>query len=58
MKYALMTSDGGFEVREDNYPLVDGSIVLTDAQYSDLIEGTHIVQDGAIVINPNPKVFI
>jgi hypothetical protein len=53
-----MTSDGGFEVREDNYPLVDGSIVLTDAQYSDLIEGTHIVQDGAIVINPNPKVFI
>ena len=56
MKYALMTNDGGFEVREDNSLLSDNAIVLTDAQYLDLISGTHIVKDGVIVINPNPKV--
>lgn len=56
MKYALIRNDGVLEVREDNYPLANGAIVLTDAQFSDLIAGTHIVKDGAIVINPNPKV--
>jgi hypothetical protein len=58
MKYAIVREDGATEIREDSYPLQDGAIVLTDEQYDQLISGTHILQNGEIVVNPTPpKLF-
>ena len=58
MKYAIVREDNATEIREDNYPLQDGAIVLTDEQYDQLISGTHILQNGEIVVNPTPpKLF-
>ena len=54
MKYAIVRQDGVTEVREDSYPLQQGAIVLTDEQYNQLISGQYIVQNGQIVVNPNP----
>jgi len=58
MKYAIVREDNATEIREDSYPLQDGAIVLTDEQYDQLINGTHILQNGEIVVNPTPpKLF-
>ncbi len=58
MKYAIVREDNATEIREDGYPLQDGAIVLTDEQYDQLIIGTHILQNGEIVVNPEPpKLF-
>jgi hypothetical protein len=58
MKYAIVREDNATEIREDSYPLQDGAIVLTDEQYEQLISGTHILQNGEIVVNPTPpKLF-
>ena len=54
MKYALTREDGGFEIREDSYPLQDGAIQLSNAEYEQLLSGLYIVENGAIVVNPNP----
>jgi hypothetical protein len=54
MKYATLREDGATEIREDNYPLQQGAIVLTDEQYNQLISGQYILQNGQIVANPNP----
>jgi hypothetical protein len=54
MKYAIVRQDGVTEIREDNYPLQEGSIVLNDEQYNQLISGQYILENGQIVINPNP----
>jgi len=54
MKYAIVRQDGVTEIREDNHPLQEGAIVLTDEQYNQLISGQYIVQNGQIVVNPNP----
>lgn len=52
MKY-LITTQTGYEVRQDNNP-PPGAIVLTDAQYQGLREGTLLYSGGQIVTNPNP----
>ena len=58
MKYAIVREDNATEIREDNYPLQDGAIVLTDEQYDQLISNTHILQNGEIVANQTPpKLF-
>jgi hypothetical protein len=58
MKYAIVREDNATEIREDGYPLQDGAIVLTDMQYDQLINGTHTLQNGEIVVNPEPpKLF-
>ena len=54
MKYAVIRQDGVTEVRENNYALPDGAIVLNDEQYHQLTSGAYILQNGQIVINPNP----
>jgi hypothetical protein len=54
MKYAVIRQDGVTEIREDNYALPNGAIVLNDGQYYQLTSGTYILQDGQIVSNPNP----
>ena len=54
MKYALITKDGITEIREDSYPLQDGAIQLSNAEYEQLSSGLYIIQNGAIVVNPNP----
>jgi hypothetical protein len=43
------------EIREDSYPLQDGAIELTDEQYSQLIDESAIIENGQVVVNPNPK---
>ena len=55
MKYAIVRDDGATEIREDNYPLQDNAIVLSDEQHAQLIRGEYILQDGQIVANPNFK---
>ena len=54
MKYAIVRQDGVTEIREDNYSLQEGAIQLTDAQYDQLISGQYILQNGQIVVNPEP----
>ena len=54
MKYAIVRQDGVTEIREDLHPLQEGAIVLTNEQYDQLISGQYIVQNGQIVVNPNP----
>jgi hypothetical protein len=54
MKYAVLRQDGATEVREDSHPLQEDAIVLTDADYHKLISGEYVLQDGQIVVNPNP----
>ena len=54
MKYAIVRTDGITEVREDSHPLQEGAIVLTDADYDQLISGQYVLQDGQIVANPTP----
>ena len=56
MKYATIRQDGVVELREDNHPLQEGSIVLNDEQYDKLINGTYIISNREVVINPNPPV--
>ena len=55
MKYAIVTKDGGMEIREDSYPLQENAIVLTDEQHAQLISGKYILQNGQVVVNPNSK---
>jgi len=57
MKYAIVREDNATEIREDGYPLQDGAIALTDEQYDQLINGTHILQSGKIVVNPKQHKF-
>ena len=58
MKYAIVRTDGVTEIREDSYPLQEGAIVLTDAQYDQLVNGLYILQNGEVVVNPeSPKLF-
>jgi len=54
MKYAIIRQDGVTEIREDSYPLQEGAIVLNNEQYDQLISGQYILQNGQIVVNPNP----
>ena len=54
MKYALTRQDGVTEIREDSHSLQEGAIELNDAQYDQLISGQYILQNGQIVVNPNP----
>jgi hypothetical protein len=54
MKYAIITSNEATEIREDSYPLKEGAIVLTNEQYDQLISGQYILQNGQVVVNPNP----
>lgn len=48
MKYIKPTQTG-FELREDNYPLQDGCIELTNEQWEGLINETLIFINGEIV---------
>ena len=54
MKYAIVRQDGVTEIREDQYPLQEGAIVLTDSEYNQLISGLYILQNGKVVVNPTP----
>jgi len=55
MKYATLRQDGVIEVREDSHPLPEGAFVLNNEQYDQLISGQYILQNGQIVVNPNPS---
>ena len=57
MKYATLKTDGTVEICEDNYPLADGAIELTNEQYDRLRNNESILQDGQIIDNPNYKTF-
>jgi hypothetical protein len=57
MKYAIVRTDGVTEIREDSYPLPIGAIQLTDDQYFQLINNQYILQNGQIIVNPNPPVI-
>jgi hypothetical protein len=54
MIYAITREDGGFEIREDNYPLQTGAIELTNIEYDQLCSGQYILSNGQIIVNPNP----
>lgn len=54
MKYAIVRQDGVTEVREDSYELPQNAIKLNDEQYQQLCSGEYILQNGLIVVNPNP----
>ena len=54
MKYAIVRTDGVTEIREDSHLLQESAIVLTDAQYEQLISGQYIIENGKIVVNPEP----
>jgi hypothetical protein len=54
MKYATVRQDGVTEIREDSHPLPEGAFVLTNEQYDQLISGQYILQNGQVVVNPNP----
>jgi hypothetical protein len=53
MKYAIVRDDGATEIREDEYPLQDNAIVLSDEQHAQLMSGRYILQDNKIVANSN-----
>jgi hypothetical protein len=55
MKYAIVTSEGTIELREDDYALSDNAIKLTDEEYNQLISSKYILQDGKIIDNPNVR---
>jgi hypothetical protein len=53
MKYATISEAGVLELRENSSKeLPEGAIPLTNEQYIQLCEGSHIIVDGKIVINP------
>ena len=54
MRYAIVRQDGVTEIREDSYPLQQNAIVLTNEQYDQLVSCQYILQNGQIVVNPNP----
>ena len=54
MKYAIVRQDGITEIREDDYPLQDNAIVLTNEQFDQIRSGFFILQNGIIIDNPNP----
>lgn len=54
MKYATIRQDGVTEIREDSHPLPEGAFVLSNEQYDQLISGRYILQNGQVVVNPNP----
>ena len=54
MKYAIVRTDGVTEVREDSHPFQEGAMVLTDAEYDQLISGQYVLQNSQIVANPTP----
>lgn len=59
MKYATINKNGATEIRFDSLnELPIGAVELTDEQYFLLLNGTHILSNGIVVINPNPPVFI
>ena len=53
MKYAIVRDDGATEIREDEHPLQDNAIVLSDEQHAQLMSGRYILQDNKIVANSN-----
>jgi hypothetical protein len=54
MIYAVVNSNGATEVREDNHSLPEGAVELNDTQYEQLSSGQYILQNGQIVVNPEP----
>lgn len=52
MKYVIVQSNGSVEVREDSYELPVNAFALTDDEYSQLLNESHIFVDGSIVPNP------
>jgi len=54
MKYAIVRTDGVTEIHEDSYTLPNGAIQLTDEQHEQLCSNMYILENGQIVINPNP----
>ena len=56
MKYAIIREDGITELREDVHEKSDSIIELTDEQYNQLLNSTHIISNGDIVVNPNPPI--
>jgi len=54
MKYAIARTDGVTEIREDHHPLQEGAVILNDAEYDQLTSGAYILENGQIVVNPNP----
>jgi hypothetical protein len=55
MKYLLIRSDGVVEIRQDDYPLPNEAIQLNDDQYSQLLSGDFIWENGQIIANLNIK---
>ena len=52
MKYVLVNFFGITEIRDDSYELPTNAIELTDTQYSQLLSGSYILQNGSIIVNP------
>jgi len=57
MKYAIVNSSNVTELRNDSYSLPENSIQLTDDEYEKLCSNQYILQNGQIVVNPNPFKF-
>lgn len=49
MIYVIKNLDGITEVREDQYPLADGALEITEQQKQALIEGSLQFENGEIV---------
>jgi hypothetical protein len=54
MKYVIINTNGVMEIREDSYVMPQNAIQINDPQESQLTSGEYIIQNGQIVINPNP----
>lgn len=49
MIYVIKNSEGITEVREDQYPLAEGAVEITEQQKQGLIEGSLQFENGEIV---------
>ena len=55
MKYAIVRQDGVTEIRQDSSTFVENAFLLTDEQYTQLVENKYILKDGEIVVNPDQE---
>ncbi len=49
MIYVIQTKEGVTEIREDQYPLADGAVEITEDEKNGLMDQTLIFQNGKIV---------
>lgn len=55
MKYAIITSEGILEIRQDSAKNIpNGGILLSDIQHEKILNAELIIQNGFVISNPNP----